>query len=369
MNYRHILVEPLTPNIGAMVSGVDLNQVRSEDAYEEIQAALWKHGVLFFRKQPLTPEAHIKLACRFGEPERHEFFPHIKGHPEVQLIANEGYESPDTDRWHTDVTFRKKPSLVCVLRLTDLPPTGGDTLWASTAAAFEALDAPLQNLLLGLQAEHDLPFHFRRVNAYEKLAKRQATADKKQGGAGPMMNTMMSAQEMNDAMADRECRMIKDNPSAIHPAVITHHINGRRCLFVNSIWTKCLLGIHMDLSEALLSMLYEWVKKPEFMVRFRWEKDSVVLWDNSQTQHFAVFDYAPHYRAGNRVTAGSFTPTLGSPPSAGMGAASGGTGLRSVLDAARMAGASAKERAAVDALFDALDNVDLNAVASRAARG
>jgi len=367
MNYRHIQVEPLTPTIGAMISGVDLNHVRSEDVYEEIQAALWKHCVVFFRKQPLMPEAHIRLARQFGDVERHEFFPHIEGHPEVQLIANEGHESPETDRWHTDVTFRKKPSLVCALRLTDLPPSGGDTMWASTAAAFDALGAPLQNLLLGLQAEHDLPFHFRRINAYETLARRQAVAAKKQGGAGPMMNTMMSAQEMNDALAERECKMIKDNPSAIHPAVITHPFNGRRCLFVNSIWTKRLLGVHMDLSEALLHMLYEWVKKPEFMVRFRWEKDSVVLWDNSQTQHYAVFDYAPHYRAGNRVTAGNFVPTLGGASQAGSAPAKQGTGLRSVLDSARLAGASAKERAAVDALFDALDSINLDAVAARAA--
>jgi len=102
----------------------------------------------------------------------------------VQLIANEGHESPETDRWHTDVTFRKKPSLICALRLTDLPPSGGGTMWASTGAAFEALGAPLQNLLLGLQAEHDLPFHFRRINACEKLAQRQASAAKKPGGAG-----------------------------------------------------------------------------------------------------------------------------------------------------------------------------------------
>lgn len=363
MSYRHIQVEPITPAIGAMISGVDLNNIRSEDVYEEIKAALWKHSVVFFRKQPLTPDAHIRLATQFGKPESHEFFPHIDGHPEVQLIANEGHESPETDRWHTDVTFRKTPTQVCVLRLTDLPPSGGDTMWASTAAAFDALGAPLQNLLMGLKAEHDLPFHFRRINAYEVLARRQATAAK--GKAGPMMNSMMSAEEMNEAVADRECKMIKDNPTAIHPAVITHPYNGRKCLFVNSIWTKRLMGVHMDLSESLLSMLYEWVKKPEFMVRFRWEKDSVVLWDNSQTQHYAVFDYAPYYRAGNRVTAGSFTPTLVNAPQAPT-AAVGDAGLRSVLDNARLASASPKERAAVDALFDALSSVNLNDLATRA---
>lgn len=363
MQYRHIHVEAATPAIGATISGVDLNNVKGEDVYEEIRHALWTHGVVFFRKQPLTPEAHIRLARQFGELETHEFFPHVKGHPEIQLIANQGNESPETDRWHTDVTFRKKPSLICVLRITELPPMGGDTMWASMPAAFDALGAPMQNLLMGLQAEHDMPFHFRRINAYEKLAKREAVSAKAQG-AGSMMNTLGSADELNQAMADRECKMIKDNPAATHPVVIAHPVTGRKLLFVNSIWTKRLLGIHMDLSESLLNMLYEWVKKPEFMVRFRWEKDSVVLWDNSQTQHYAVFDYAPHYRAGQRVTAGSFLPSQAQPT--GAMSASAPTGLRSVLDSARLQSASASERAAVDAIFSALENVDLNAVAARA---
>ena len=366
MNYRHIQVDPVTPAIGAMISGVDLNQVRSEDVYEEIQQALWQHGVVFFRKQPLTPEAHVRLARQFGDVEKHEFFPHIKGHPEVQLIAHEGHESPETDRWHADVTFRKQPSLVCALRITDLPPSGGDTMWASAAAAFDALDPALKHLLLGLQAEHDMPFHFRRINAYEKLAKRDALSAKAQG-TGSMISTMASAAEMDAAMADRECKMIKDNPSVVHPAVITHPFNGRNLLYVNSIWTKRLLGVHMDLSEALLHMLAEWMKKPEFMVRFRWEKDSLVLWDNCQTQHYAVFDYAPHYRAGHRVAAGKFTPVQGAQPAlAAAPEARDGDGLRRVLDTARLQGATAQEKAAVDALFSALDAVDLNGLAARA---
>lgn len=366
MKYRYIQVDAVTPNIGAVISGVDLNHVKSEDVYEEIKQALWQHGVVFFRKQPLTPESHVRLARQFGEVEKHEFFPHIKGHPEVQLIANEGYESPETDRWHTDVTFRKKPSLICALRLTDLPATGGDTLWASSAAAFDALGEPLQTLLLGLQAEHDMPFHFRRINAYEKLARREALSGNAKG-AGSMMNTMGSADELNAAMADRECKMIKDSPAVVHPAVITHPFNGRKILFVNSIWTKRLLGVHMDLSESLLHMLAEWMKKPEFMVRFRWEKDSLVLWDNCQTQHYAVFDYAPAYRAGNRVTAGSFVPTLGAQPTEAPAGSAQPTGLRSLLDNTRLQSASAQERAAVDAIFSALEGVNLDAVAARAA--
>ncbi|MFM8769994.1 MAG: TauD/TfdA dioxygenase family protein [Rubrivivax sp.] len=118
------------------------------------------------------------------------------------------------------------------------------------------------------------------------------------------------AEALAAALAGREAKMILDNPSTVHPAVISHPVPGRRTLFVNSIWTKRLLGLHLDLSESLLHMLFEWIKKPEFMVRFRWEKDSIAIWDNAGTQHYAVFDYAPHYRAGQRLTCGRFTPTL-----------------------------------------------------------
>jgi taurine dioxygenase len=164
----------------------------------------------------------------------------------------------------------------------------------------------------------------------------------------------------------QECKMIENTPTVTHPAVITHPYNGRKILFVNSIWTKRFLGMHMDLSEAVLNMLYEWVKKPEFMVRFRWEKDSMAMWDNCATQHYAVFDYAPHYRAGQRMTCGNFVPTL----SSGAGAAAGGqpSVMRQLLDTTRMQAANPREQQAVEAIFSALESVDLNAVANAAQR-
>lgn len=305
MNYQHIQVDPATPTIGAYVSGIDLNDVRSSVVYEEIKHALWQHGVLFFRKQSLNPQSYIRLGSQFGEVEQHEFFPHLKDHPQIQLVAHEGSAAPETDRWHADVTFRPKPSLVSLLRITDLPPQGGDTLWMSAAAAFDALGPQLQQLLAGLQAEHDMPWQFRSSNAYEKLVRKQALAKAKQAQA-----QMPSAEEVRSMAKSIEHKMIDDSPPVLHPAVITHPYNGRRLLYVNSIWTKCFKGLHMDLSDALLRMLFEWVKKPEFMVRFRWEPDSLVMWDNCGTQHYAAFDYAPHYRAGQRMTCGSFVPAL-----------------------------------------------------------
>ena len=230
MTYRHFEINPITPTIGATISGIDLNNVRSDDVYEDIQRALWQYGVVFFRKQPLTPENYIKLGSKFGEMEVHKFFPHIEGHPQIQLIDHQGHEAPETDRWHADVTFRAKPNLVSILRLTHLPPQGGDTMWASAAAAYDALGPEMQSMLLQLNAEHDMPFHFRRINALKKVLEKNAGTQK-----GGMMSSLSSADEMQASLADAECKLIKDNPLHTHPAVITHPYNQRRILYVNSI--------------------------------------------------------------------------------------------------------------------------------------
>ena len=133
--------------------------------------------------------------------------------------------------------------------------------------------------------------------------------------------------------------------------------------------------IHMDLGESILNMLYEWVKKPEFMVRFRWEKDSVAMWDNCATQHYAVFDYGPHYRAGQRMTCGNFVPSQSMASSGGVAGQMGqandvnqSSGLRKLLDNSRLQAASASEQQAVDAIFKALESVDLSAVAAAAGK-
>ena len=247
--YKHIQIDPATPTIGAYVSGIDLNHVGSDDVYDEIKQAHWQHGVLFFRKQALNPESFIRLGKVFGDMEKHEFFPHIKDYPQIQLVAHEGTETPETDRWHADVTFRKKPSMVSMLRITDLPPNGGDTMWMSAAAAFEALGPQMQQMLLGLKAEHDMPWQFRSSNVYDKLARKQLLAKRK---AGLAPEAMPSPEEMRQMRTSAEHKMIDDNPSVTHPAVITHPYNGRKILYVNSVWTKCFEDLHMDISDALL---------------------------------------------------------------------------------------------------------------------
>ncbi|VTU38402.1 Alpha-ketoglutarate-dependent taurine dioxygenase [Variovorax sp. PBL-E5] len=361
MKYRHIEVTRMTPTIGAVISGVDLNAVKSPAVYDEIRSALWDNKVIFFRKQPLTPQAHLALGRSFGEMERHEFFPHVEGHPEIQTIANTGRKSPDTDRWHADCTFREKPNAVSILRAVEIPPDGGDTLWACMNTAYEALDEPMKKMLLELDAEHDISYAFRRMGY---------TGEARQLDAG--------------------------NPPYIHPAVINHPVTGKLCLFVNSIWTKRFTNLVDRYGENLLKLLNEWIMKPDFHVRFRWEQDSIAIWDNMATQHYAVFDYAGHTRRMHRVTCEPTKVRLDARPEASRPAPierfgeapmmmmdvrlpspqepmqANGAGAQAqrgpgMLDEARMQRLSDTERRAVKAVFDAISSLDLNDIARRSA--
>lgn len=291
--YRHIEVSTLTPTIGAEISGIDLNGDVGRAAYNEIKKALWRHHVIFIRGQTLTPEAYIRLGEQFGAVAKHEFFPHVDGYPQIQTINHQGRDNPETDRWHTDVTFRPEPTLVTLLQAKELPAAGGDTLWASTGAAFDALPDPLKTCLLSLKAEHDLPYRMRKIDFYRRTH------------SGRIQGAKQGRDER-----EHEQMLIDANPVQLHPAVINHPVTGRLSLFVNSIWTKRLMDVHEDLSDALLGMLHEWIKKPEFQVRFRWEPDAIAIWDNLATQHFAVFDYAPAKRSMWRMTAGAAAPKL-----------------------------------------------------------
>jgi len=293
MSFSHIRVTPMTPTIGAMIEGVDLNDIASDEVYEEIVAALHAYQVVFFRDQPMTPEAHISLGRHFGKLEAHEFMPRVGGHPDIQLVAHEGYGASNTARWYTDVTYRDTPTMVSVLRAVVLPDGGGDTLWCSTAAAFDALPDPLKVMLLSLRAVHDLPFH--------RMLRRDPYLLDAEGLA------MGSVEGWN---IEDEIAMLRDNPPVIHPTVITHPVTGRLGLFVNSNWTKKFHDFDGDLGRHLLTMLWEWIRKPEFQVRFTWQQDSVAIWDNFATQHYAVFDYAPERRVMQRVIAGTAVPAL-----------------------------------------------------------
>ena len=264
-------IDPLTTAIGAEVSGVTLSGDTEAAVIEQIYEAVIEYLVLFFRDQELTPRAQFEFARNFGElAAPHPVYPHVEGFEQVVLLENDGERPPDTDDWHTDLTFQQAPPFLSILCAKEIPEVGGDTLWASMYAAFDALPKELQTLTCRLSAVHDM-------GAFRN----EFLAD---GG---------SIEDLNEGMARFG--------SAEHPIAPKHPVTGRRLLFVNRSFTQQVVGLLKSESDRLLQYLFSHIENPAFQVRFRWRKDSVAMWDNRSTQHFAVADYLPGYRRMHRV--------------------------------------------------------------------
>jgi len=268
-------IEPLTAAIGAEVHDVVLSGDLDSALLDRIYAALNKHLVLFFRDQDLSPEDHYKFAETFGElAPPHPVYPHLPDFDRVVLLENDGDRPPDTDDWHTDLTYQPNPPFLSILHAREVPETGGDTLWANMYRAFDTLPKELQQLASRLEAVHDMGA-FR--NAY--------LADDNNIAA------------LNAALAEVG--------SAVHPVAPKHPVTGKQLLFVNRSFTQHIVGMLKAESDRLLEYLFAHIETPNNQVRFRWSKGAVAMWDNRCTQHFAVADYLPAYRRMHRVIVNS----------------------------------------------------------------
>jgi len=267
-------VTPLSPAIGALVGGLDLAQPLSAFEVERLTAALVSHHVLFFEQQTLSPAQLRDLAKNFGDLHVHPIYPHVADVPEIIILDTGAHNLPDNDNWHTDVTFIQTPPLGAILAARELPDCGGDTSWASTIAAFEALSAPMQHFLGGLSAEHDFVKSF----PLERWGSGDAASEAR----------------WHEARAK--------NPPVHHPVVRTHPVSGRRGLFVNEGFTTRIVELKANESDALLRMLFAHVSRPDFTVRWRWKPGDVAFWDNRLTQHYALADYLPARRVMHRAT-------------------------------------------------------------------
>ncbi len=268
-----ISLEPVTPTIGAIVHGVDLSKELSDGAVREIRNALLKHEVLFFENQNPSPQQHRDFAARFGALHVHPVYPQVEGTPEILVLDNHPGNPTDNDNWHTDVTFIETPPMASILAARLLPPWGGDTIWSSMTAAYEALSAPFREFLATLEAVHD----FTRSFPPDRQVSRNA----------------------GEARYDKARR---EHPPVTHPVVRTHPETGKRGLFVNYGFTTHIKGLKRRESAALLKLLHEHIQQPEFLVRWRWKPGSIAFWDNRNTQHYAVNDYLPHRRVMHRAT-------------------------------------------------------------------
>ncbi|WP_313738380.1 taurine dioxygenase [Pseudomonas sp.] len=266
-------ITPLGTALGAQISGVDLAADLTPVQRDAIEQALLDHHVLFFRDQPLTPDRQARFAAQFGDLHVHPIYPKVADTPQVLILDTAVTDVRDNAIWHTDVTFLPTPALGAVLAAKQVPAYGGDTLWASGIAAFEALSAPLRGLLEGLTATHDFTHSF------------------------PLERFGSTAEDLARWEAAR-----RDHPPLSHPVVRTHPVSGRKALFVNEGFTTRINELAPSESEALLKLLFAHATRPEFTVRWRWQADDVAFWDNRVTQHYAVDDYRPQRRVMHRAT-------------------------------------------------------------------
>ncbi len=268
-------VEPVTPVIGAQVRGVDLARPLGEPAFAALKAAWERHHVLFFRDQALTPASLQTLGRRFGP---------LHVHPQGDIAGHEGILAVHTDgssktysgsKWHADVTCDREPPAASILHLGTVPSSGGDTLFSSVLAAYDALSAPMKRFLGGLTAVH--------------------------GGArqyGGYFGTRV--EETRDGAF----------PEAVHPVIALHPATGRKAIYVNETFTESIVELAEAESRTVLRFLWSHIAQPRFQCRFRWQAGSVALWDNRAAQHLAIWDYWPETRSGHRVT------IRGAPPAA-----------------------------------------------------
>jgi taurine dioxygenase len=263
-------VAQLTPAVGGLVTGLDLERPLSDAVVAKLRAALAERHVLFFEGQTLGPTTQRDFASRFGKLHIHPLYPHVDGVPEITSIETRPDDLPDNDNWHTDVTFIDAPPFGAVLTPRILPPSGGDTLWGSNVAAYQALSAPLRKLLDGLTAEHSFETGFPRSR----------------WGFG--------------ARKDKWEKGVAANPPVVHPVVRTIE-GGRRGLFVNSGFTSRILELTEKESDTLLAFLFAHLAKPEFTVRWRWKLGDVAFWDNRLSTHYATLDYLPEARVMHRA--------------------------------------------------------------------
>ena len=275
-----IQVQPLTCALGAELHGVQLaDAAQDESLFQDIRRLLLTHKVLFLREQQLSRAQHVAFARRFGELEDHPVAGSDPEHPGLVRIYKSPEAPPDRyeNAWHTDATWRAQPPMGCVLRCVECPPVGGDTMWANMALAYERLPEHIKLQIAPLRARHSIEATF--------------------GAAMPI---------------EKRLALKAQFPDAEHPVVRTHPETGEKTLFVNgftthftNFHTPANVRVGQDFSPGgadLLRYLIMQAYIPEYQVRWRWQANSVAIWDNRATQHRAVWDYFPKSRYGQRVS-------------------------------------------------------------------
>ena len=274
MSTAPFTVRPIAGALGAELHGVDLAAELPDATIAAIRRALLDHCVIFFRDQDLAPARFLAFAKRFGTPNEYPFVKGIEGYPEIIAVTKLPHETINFGGvWHSDTTYLQPPPMATMLLAREVPPVGGDTLFANQYLAFESLSPRMQALLSGLHG--------------------------------------VSSSAKADASRTREDRIRTDGTNeprklliAEHPAVRTHAETGRKALYVNVAHTVAFAGMTEEESAPLLGFLFRHQVRPEFTCRFRWQPGSLAIWDNRCAQHYAMNDYQGHRRVMHRITLG-----------------------------------------------------------------
>ena len=280
MQYEHLNVAPMAGCLGAEISGVDLRNI-DEATFAEIMQAFVQYKAIFFRDQDLTPEQHIAFSQGFGPAQIDKF---IAAHPHFPELMQLLKEADNKGRnfggsWHSDTSYLEQPPIGVSLYALDVPPFGGDTIWVDMEAVYEALSDTYKQMLLPLQAEH---------LTTGEISKR----DLSKGHYGQYFNDEYQEQSINTA----------------HPMVCQHPISGKPCLFVNEAYVYRIAGMSREESQPIIDHLCEFAKQPHFQCRFHWTPNTLAIWDNRNTQHFAINDYTGQRREMHRYTIAGAEP-------------------------------------------------------------
>ncbi len=265
-------VRKIAGALGAEISGVDLTQPISSALAAEIREVFLQHEVIFMRKQALSPQQFLDFAHAMGEPVEYPFVKGIEGFPHIIEVKKLEHEKVNFGGiWHSDTTYLETPPMGSMLLAREIPPFGGDTLFASQYAAYEALSGTMQRLLDGLQG----------INSSAKADVSKTREDR--------------------LKSDGKDYAPKDFTNS-HPVVRTHPETGRKALYVNVAHTSGIEGLTDAESASLLNFLFQHQVKPEFTCRWAWEKDDIAFWDNRSAQHNPVNDYHGYRRVLDRIT-------------------------------------------------------------------
>ena len=271
MSYESFTLHEMSPACGGIIEGIDLGKDLTNRQFDEIHDALIDRTVIVFRDQHITPDQQVAFARRFGEPQPAAVsgFEKSKDYPEIDILEYDADNPPHVTRdlWHTDFVGTERPTLGTVLYAKDIPPRGGDTVWVSTVAAYEALSDRMKAHLEGLSAYHD------SYQPYDEHVRPEMWEGE---GTGYI-----------------EARRPTYRP-ALHPVVRTHPVTGKKGLFVNESMTSLIEDIDKRESDFMLRYLFDYLRTPEFSCRHKWQTNDLAVWDNRLSLHYALFDYTDH---------------------------------------------------------------------------